>query len=270
VNRRLALIGDSVSHSVSPAMMRVAIEVGGLDLTYEAVRVPAAALRGTWSSLVTRFAGMNVTAPLKEAVVPLVAALSPEAAEARSVNTVVLRSGRAEGHSTDGAGFAAALDRAGVTPIRAVVLGTGGAARAVTAALRRGGTEVVVSGRNTVRRPEDLGARFVPPSAVAGELPEADLLVNATPVHGDPGPLPADAPMHPDLTVFDLVYRPRRTALLSRAEAAGCRTIEGVEMLVEQGARSFTLWTGLPAPAGAMRDAALRALAAPAPVGEPG
>ena len=115
-----------------------------------------------------------------------------------------------------------------------------------------------------------VGGTFAPwePTTLARAVAAADLLVNATPVGQAPEsegcPVPDDISFHPELTVFDLVYRPRVTELLRRATAAGCRTIEGIDMLIEQGARSFEIWTGVPAPADVMRAAALAALDAPA------
>jgi len=104
-------------------------------------------------------------------------------------------------------------------------------------------------------------------SRVARVMRDAELLVNATPVGSEPDitacPLPEKVELRPSLTVFDLVYRPRQTVLLARAKAAGCRIVEGVEMLVEQGAASFTIWTGLPAPVETMRQAAHMALDVP-------
>lgn len=268
----VALIGDPVAQSVSPEMQRAAFAALGLDLDYVAVRVPLQELPATWPRLAASFRGLNVTRPLKQAVIPYLDGLSEEARRARSVNTVRFTGGRAEGHSTDGAGFLAALRRAGVGRVgRALVLGTGGAARAVVAALRSEGAVVRVSGRNRragQRLANELGARYVPldTRALSTAVAMADLLVNATPVGSWPdvtaSPLPDAVQLHPGLTVFDLVYRPRRTALLDRAARAGCRTVEGIEMLVEQGARSFELWTGLPAPLEVMRRAALRALRA--------
>ncbi|HXF56379.1 MAG TPA: shikimate dehydrogenase [Actinomycetota bacterium] len=266
----VALIGDPVAQSVSPEMQRAAFAALGLDLDYVAVRVPLDELPAIWPRLAASFRGLNVTRPLKQAVIPYLDGLSEEARRARSVNTVRFVQGRAEGHSTDGAGFLAALRRAGVGRVgRALVLGTGGAARAVVAALRSEGTVVRVSGRNRragQRLANELGARYVPPEtrALSTAVAMADLLVNATPVGSWPdvaaSPLPDSVQLHPGLTVFDLVYRPRRTALLDRAARAGCRTVGGIEMLVEQGARSFELWTGLSAPVEIMREAALRAL----------
>ncbi len=290
----IAIIGDPAAGSVSPAMHRAAFEATGLDLDYVAERVSPDALESWFAAARPRFVGLNVTRPLKEAILPLLDDVGPEAAAAGSVNTVVFRDGLATGRSTDGEGFLAALLPVhGRPPARAVVLGSGGAARAVAAALAGVGTSVVTIGRNAaagVRMvvhldghgqrvrfqhvPEDVTA------LVAGTLSGCDLLVNATPVGGDDDPagcpLPPDVDVPPGITVFDLVYRPRRTQLLERALAAGCATIEGVEMLVEQGARSFQLWTGMDAPVDVMRTAAHHALDArahvipePAEVGQP-
>lgn len=264
-----ALIGDPVAGSPSPAMHRAAFREAGLDHRYEAVRIPDGELESAWPELRTSFLGLNVTIPHKEPIIPLLDALAADAAAVGSVNTVVLRDGRALGHSTDGEGFLRALRRAGhERPRRAVVLGAGGAARAVAGALMATGTGVSVANRTLARAQDlagDLGAAAIPltPEALAGALDEADLLVNATSLgSGDPRatPLPDEVPLHPRLVVFDLVYRPSRTRLLRRAATEGCRTVEGIEMLIEQGARSFEIWTGRKAPVPAMRRAAARAL----------
>lgn len=268
-SRELALIGDPVAHSVSPAMHRAAFAAAGLDLDYRAMRVPAAELPSIWPELRRTFLGLNVTAPLKELVAPLLDQVSPVAELAGSVNTVSFdEEGRARGDSTDGAGFLSALDRAGpVNRASAVILGTGGAARAVVGALLERGFDVTVSGRNRAagERLTRLGAAFVPRDQLAWLLREAGVLVNATPLGSGPyegvSPLPAGVPLRPGLVVVDLVYRPRRTALLRQAAAAGCRTAAGVEMLVEQGGRSFEIWTGQAAPLKVMRTAAYQALA---------
>jgi len=145
-----------------------------------------------------------------------------------------------------------------------VILGAGGSARAVGAALLASGAEVTIAARDPGRGPttaKAIGATAISleASALAAALEPADLLVNATPL-GEHSPLPEGVALHPELTVFDLVYTPRATRLLMAARVMGCRTVEGVEMLVEQGARSFHLWTGLRPPTEAMRDAALAAL----------
>ncbi len=268
----VALIGDPVSGSVSPQMHRAGFREAGLDWDYQAVRVGREELPAAFPRLRSTFAGLNLTRPLKEAVIPLLDRVSAEAARAGSVNTVVFGD-EAWGHTTDGSGLVAALRRERRSDLRrAVVVGTGGAARAASAALADIGCQVTVWGRNEQAGralARDLGVAF----AVAGGVGEAelvraaDVLVNATPVGGldsfpEALPIPTSWILHAGLTVFDLVYRPRRTALLRRAEAAGCRTVEGIEMLIEQGALSFALWTGTPGPVEAMRAAAYSALEA--------
>jgi shikimate dehydrogenase len=263
--RTIALIGDPVSQSPSPAMHRAAFAATGLDLDYVAERVTRNDLRKVFDGLRERHIGLNVTRPLKATIVELLDEVHGDAARTGSVNTVVFAEGRAIGESTDGAGFLAALARAGDrSPRRAVILGAGGSSRAVGAALLSSGTEVTIAARDPRRGAETaeaLGATAIPtePSALAAALEAADLLVNATPL-GETSPLPQGAALHPELTVFDLVYKPRATRLLIEARAMGCRTVEGVEMLVEQGARSFEIWTGARPPTEAMRHAALAAL----------
>ena len=266
----VALVGDPVADSVSPAIHSAAFRATGLELDYLAVRVAREQLVEAWPGLSARFIGLNVTRPLKEAILPLLDVLAPQAAEAGSVNTVVFRQGAAEGHSTDGEGFLGALRRARTRVARvATILGTGGAARAVTHVLRREGTSVFVSGRNGDagrRLSNAFAATFVPleRGALAMALTQSDLLVNCTPLGARPNslssPLPPGVPLHRDLLVFDLVYRPRRTRLLAQARAGECHTIEGIEMLIEQAGRSFQLWTGIAAPLEVMRDAAYHAL----------
>lgn len=267
--RFFGVIGDPVAGSVSPAMHRAAFAELGLDAEYLPVTVRRGTLAARLPALGERFAGLNVTAPLKEEALGLLDRAGPEVERAGSVNTLVFTDGAVLGRSTDGDGFVAALRRSGLdAPPRAVVVGTGGAARAVAAALADAGTDVAVAGRDRAagrRLAARLGARFVPldePREVASAMAGAGLLANATPAD-----LP-QIPLGPGLVVFDLVYRPRRTPLLRRADEAGCFTVEGVEMLVEQGARSLSIWTGLPAPVEAMRAAALAALD-PIPVGGP-
>lgn len=273
--KRYALIGDPVEGSASPAMHRAAFEAGGIAAEYTALHVAREELPETFPGLRESFDGLNVTIPLKEAILPLLDEVAPEADRAGSVNTVALEDGRAVGHSTDGPGFLAALEGAGTdAPGRVLILGTGGAARAVAAELLERGGAVTVAGRNAeagARLARDLGIHHLHPerTGLAEAVDAADLLVNATPIggpgHEDASPLPDEVSLRRELTVFDLVYRPRRTILLERARAAGCRTIEGVEMLIEQGARSFEIWTGENAAVEAMRAAALAALEETAP-----
>jgi shikimate dehydrogenase len=282
VNERtsVVLIGDPVAHSASPPMQQAAFDALGSSLVYTTLRVGRTELPGAFSALRRSAFGLNVTAPLKEAVIPLLDVVDPWAATAGSVNTVLFERGGTRGKSTDGDGFLDALAAAGLHDVgNAVVLGAGGAARAVAVALLSRGANIAIAGRASERLDRlvaDLSGlsgesfrgarvdklRFSGPD-LAKALTSADLLVNATPVGAwpDPGQSPvSEAALHPGLAVFDLVYRPRRTRLLMAAIDRGCRVIEGVEMLVRQGARSFEVWTGRPAPVERMRTAALRAL----------
>jgi shikimate dehydrogenase len=275
--RVFAVVGDPIAHSISPPMQQAAFAAAGLDATYVAERVPDGTLAAAWADLRSRLAGWNVTRPHKGAALELVDRVAPEAAACGSVNTVVREDGGTTGHSTDGDGFMEALAGVRAEPVgRAVIIGTGGASRAVAAALSAGGTDVRLVGRNAAAGgavAADLssgGTRVTfagGPDRVAEVLPGADLIVNATPL-GDPSmpgrsPIPDDVALEaldPRPVIFDLVYWPRRTPLLERGAGAGCAVVEGIEMLIGQGARSFELWTGLPAPRDAMRAAAYRAL----------
>jgi len=268
--RTIALVGDPVSGSVSPAMQNAAFRELGLPFTYEAMQVRRGELASVFGSLRERLAGLNVTIPHKEDAARLVDALEPAARASGSVNTVAFRDGRAIGDSTDGAGFLSALRRgAGRREVRAaLVLGTGGAARAVAAALVGEGVAVRVSGRSDDagrRLARDIaGVEVLGAASLDRPLDGVDLVVSAVPPAAwddDTPPLPRDLPLGPGLVVFDLVYRPRRTRLLERALADGGVIIEGIEMLIEQGALSFTMWTNEDAPVGVMREAAYNALA---------
>jgi shikimate dehydrogenase len=273
----VALVGDPVAHSVSPAIQSAAFAAVGLDWQYRLVRVADGELDKAWPDLARRFRGVNVTSPHKRTAARLADSLSPTARLCASVNTLTFGPSGAFGDSTDGEGFIRALRRAASrVPDVAVVLGTGGAARAVAAALAGEGSEVRVVGRNQAAGAElaqDLAGAGPGRVAFLGDgeavlaaaLVDAELLVNATTVGGpaNPGrsPVPGGVPLRQGLVVFDLVYLPRRTPLLQRAQASGCLVVQGLEMLVEQGGLSFEAWTGVGAPLQVMHEAADRALA---------
>jgi shikimate dehydrogenase len=223
------------------------------------------------------YKGANVTVPHKGAVLPFLARVEGEAQAMGAVNTLVLQtedaSGGWAGHNTDAAGFLAALREAGFEPAgaSALVLGAGGAARAVVHALSAAGGSVVVHNRTAERAArlveEMAAAGGRPPRAISlDELqPDAiDLLVNATSLgmgaQAGTSPWPEPRPLPARWTVYDLVYNPAETPLLARARAAGCRAVGGLGMLVHQGALAFALWTGQPAPLEVMREAAGREL----------
>lgn len=262
------MIGDPVRHSLSPALHNAAFEALGLDWVYLAFEVPAgsaaAAVEGMRAFGID---GLNVTMPHKADVAAAVDALSPVAERLGAVNTVVRRGGVLVGESTDGAGFIDALradegfDPAGK---RCLVVGAGGAARAVVLALAEAGAAtVIVTGRTPERvaaAAELAGERGRVGEAV--EAGDADLVVNATPVGmGDDGGLPVDPSLlGTGQVVADLVYHPLNTPLLAAARARGTVTVNGLGMLIHQAAHAFRLWTGEEPPLEVMSAAALRAL----------
>jgi shikimate dehydrogenase len=229
--RLVALLGHPVAFSLSPRMQNAAFAARALDWAYVALDVQpdrlAEAVRGLAAA---GFAGANVTTPHKVAVLELCDELDDVAARAESVNTLVIANGRVHGSSTD----AQALD--GIDARRAVVLGAGGAARAWRAALEQRRADV----RTYTRSGE------WPP-----ETNDADLIVNATPVVDE-----ALVDPHAGQAIVDLAYRVDgcETALVAAARAAGSRAIvDGLEVLVRQGAASFERWTGVQAPLEIMR-----------------
>jgi shikimate dehydrogenase len=257
--RLVGIIGNPVSHSLSPRMHNAAFEELGLDWAYVPLRVDEvhleAALRGL---LALDFVGANVTIPHKTAVLGHCDAVDEVARKACSVNTLVVRDGRVLGSSTDGLAVTNEVESAGA---RVLVLGAGGAARAVAAALLDAGAASVTV---AARRPEAAAAVVaqlieVFPEAVleSGSWPAvtaaATLVVNATPLKED---LPVEP--RPEQQIVDLAYLPdgRETALVAAARAVGCtRVVDGLDVLVGQGAASFERWTGLPAPVQVMRAA---------------
>jgi shikimate dehydrogenase len=275
-SQAVGLIGWPVEHSLSPAMQNAAFAACGLDWRYELWPTPIETLAERVAGLrQAGVAGANVTVPHKTAVLPLLDKVQPGAAAVGAVNTIVHDGLALIGYNTDLAGFRQALAEAGgVAPGgRAVVLGAGGAARAACAALQQQGIPVLVLARRmdaAHQLADDLGAHGPiggGPLAAATlrlVLRDAALLVNATSVGMwptvDESPLPPGVALPPGLLVYDLVYRPRPTRLLAEAAAAGCRTLDGLGMLLHQGAAAFTLWTGQPAPLAVMRAALERAM----------
>lgn len=267
--RVVGVIGDPVAHSLSPTLHNAAFEALGLDWVY--VAFPVSRGRGAEAVAAVSalgLAGLNVTMPHKEDVAGACDELTPDSAALRSVNTVVaLPDGRTLGDSTDGPGFldALAVEKIDVTGKRVLVLGAGGAARAVILALGRAGATVTVAARRLDAAESAAalaaGAETIPFGAV--DPSPYPLVVNATPLGmsgGDPLPVDPEA-LHGKQAVVDLVYHPADTPLLTAARSKGALAVNGLGMLLHQAARSFTLWTGQPAPIDAMRAAVASALA---------
>lgn len=233
----VGLLGWPTSHSLSPPMQNAGFAALGLDWAYVPLPTPPDALVEAVHGLrAMGFAGANATIPHKQAVIAVCDELDDVARAAGSVNTLVFADGRILGSSTDGEAVTGQIDAAGR---RALVLGTGGAARAVVEALERVGATVTSASRREAGWPP------------SGE--GYDVLVNATPVKEELIVTP-----HGDMQVVDLAYLRdgRETALVAAARSAGCDVVvDGLDVLVRQGAASLERWTGLPAPLVAMRDA---------------
>jgi shikimate 5-dehydrogenase len=266
MTNRVVLIGHPVAHSFSGAMQQAAFDAVGIDARYELwdrrqidLAAAVAELRGD------EFLGANVTVPHKEHVVPLVDRLTEDAQATGAVNVISREGKKLIGHNTDVPGFKAALDKLvgrQKMPRYAVVLGAGGAARAVLFSLITEGFQRVVVFNRHLHKGEalvrhfgrsashmDLRAMPWHESVLEAELAKTKLLVNATSVGLTPGetPIPAEL-LPPDLLVMDLVYNPPQSQLLKDAAAARCVVMNGEQMLLQQGALSFELWTGKAAP----------------------
>lgn len=259
---RFAVLGHPVGHSLSPAMHREALKALGLAGSYEALETPQEALGARLEEVRWGYRGVNLTLPLKEAALPLLDWISPEARAIGAVNTVLSVEGRLFGFNTDAPGFLEAL-KAGGIPLEgpALVLGAGGAGRAVAWALKGAGLEVWVWNR-TPARAEALAKEFGLKAVPLERAKEARLLVNATQVGlGDPGASPLPPELFPEAgAAVDLVYRPLWTRFLREAQARGLKVQTGLPMLAWQGALAFRIWTGLLPDARRMEAAALRAL----------
>ncbi len=267
------LIGYPVKHSYSAVMHNVAFAHYGMSARYELFEVPPDGLETFFKSIVKerRIQGFNVTVPHKETVTRfLTGQIAPMAEMVGAVNTIrVETDGRFSGFNTDEPGFGLDLEERGldVSGKKAVLLGAGGAAKAVAlalAALHVEAIEVFDIVREKAAGLAERVKRFYPTLDVRVteearllRLNEAGLFVNATPLGMKDGdPLPVDAArLHADLFVYDLIYNPGQTPLLKAAEAAGCRWANGLGMLLHQGCLAFEYWTGRGAPIDLMRQA---------------
>ena len=273
------LIGDPVGHTMSPAMHNAAFEKLGLDYVYFPLRVRQEELGATVKGMkALKIRGFNVTIPHKVAVIPFLDELDSLAEKIGAVNTIVNDSGFLKGYNTDAAGFLQALFEKHIEPVgkNVVVLGAGGASRAVSFALAgRGAHLVILNRRLEMDWAEALAAKIsavfqkkveaveLVEANLARVLEKADILVNATSVGMSPGidETPVNSRLlKPALVVVDIVYNPVKTRLLKEAEQVGAATISGLDMLVWQGALAFKLWTGQEALVGLMKETVSRGL----------
>ena len=270
--RMAGIIGWPVGHSLSPAMHNAVYDAMGMNWRYVAFPVrPERIAEAVYGIRALNLAGVNVTIPHKETVMPHLDELTPAARAIGAVNTIIVEDDRMIGDNTDVRGVLEALDQAGVSLAgrQALILGAGGAARAAAWGLLTRHTRVALLARTPVRGErlaEDM--RRVVPGAdvtVVEQAPRSvDLLVNCTPVGMIPepahSPLPPGLTLDADTAVMDMIYRPLETTLLRQARQAGARTVSGLDMLVYQGVIAFERWTGTLPPADVMRAACLSAL----------
>ena len=271
------IIGDPIEHSMSPAMHNAAFGALGLDYTYLPFRVRQEELPGAIAGMrALHIVGLNVTIPHKVAVLPLLDRLGPLAEKMGAVNTIVNEGGVLIGSNTDAPGFLQALRSQSIEPKgkKIVIIGAGGAAKGIAFILAEVGASLVILNR-TISKAEELASQIaqyyhqnlktmtLSEENLTGALDGADVLVNTTSVGMVPDvdrtPVSSSL-LNPKLVVYDIIYNPLPTRLLREAKAAGARTIDGLDMLVWQGALAFKKWTGREAPFEIMKQAAVKAL----------
>jgi shikimate dehydrogenase len=262
--RVYGILGQPVSHSLSPAMHNAAFRSLGVNAVYVAFAVGnlEAAVQGLRG---LQIGGASITIPFKEAIMPLLDEIDAQATAIGAVNTVINQDGRLLGANTDWLGAVAALqEKIEIAGQHFLLLGAGGAARAIAFGIMEEGGRVTVTDLDQPRAAalaQEFRVESLPLDALA-QCP-AQVLINATPV--GMAPQADKIPIDPALLerfrlVMDIVYRPLDTRLLREALARNCQTIDGLQMLIYQGAAQFDLFTGQPAPVEIMRRAALEAL----------
>ena len=273
--RAAGVIGSPIRHSLSPAIFNAAFAAAGLDWAYLAFEVPEGAAGLAMAGMrALGLEGLSVTMPHKAAVIEGLDELSEDAEALGAVNCITRLGGQLRGDNTDGPGFIDALrldEGIEVAGSRCVVVGAGGAGRAIVRALAQAGAATIAV-VNRSPEPAEVAVRLAGPVARVGtpdDLATADLVVNATPLGmgvvvttaGEPEPLPFDvARLGSGQTVVDLVYHPTVTPLLAAARDQGLRTVGGLGMLIHQAAHAFRLWTSEDPPLEAMSAAAVAGL----------
>jgi shikimate dehydrogenase len=275
--RVCGVIGDPIEHTLSPTIHNAAFNSLGLDFVFLAFRVKAVDLENAICGMRgLGIHGLNVTMPHKSTVTAYLDKLDSAVKFLGSANTILNEDGKLSGFNTDGVGALKALRENGVklSEKKVLLLGAGGAAKAIAFALAKEAGELVVLNRATEKAQElaerltgTLGKKVVggsfSPDAIAENLRDSDVLINATSVGMSPDVNQSIVPpqlLRSGLTVMDIVYNPVETKLAKDAKAAGANVVSGVEMLIYQGAASFEIWTGRAAPVEVMRKAALNKL----------
>lgn len=251
--KKAAVLGFPVEHSLSPKLHMRWLKECGIPGSYEAIAVAPDALEEKFKQLVNEgYAGWNVTVPHKEAALKLMDELDETATKISAVNTVVVRGGKLHGSNTDAYGFAANLqEKLGRVPTgKTVVLGAGGAARAILYALAKAGVSGVALVNRSREKADALAANYAGMSLhgwenIESAMQDADMMVNTTSL-GLTEPMPS-LPWHvmqKDAVVADIVYKPLMTPFLQEAQSAGKTTVTGIGMLIHQAVPGFQAWFG--------------------------
>jgi shikimate dehydrogenase len=275
--RVYGVIGDPIEHTLSPTLQNAAFQAAQLDCKFLAFQVKPDQVGNAMAGMrALGISGLNVTMPHKNAVINHLDEIDPTAKQLNAVNTIKNEDGKLFGYNTDGTGAFKALRENGVEVKgkTVVLMGAGGAARAIAFALAKEASEFNIVNRSLQPAAElanQLKLNFdakvfvytLSPFTVKANLAEADVLINATSVGMNPNANQTLIPskyLKPDLAVMDIVYNPLQTKLAKAAKRAGAKVISGVEMLLFQGAASFEIWTGKKAPVEVMRKAVLTSL----------
>lgn len=266
-----------MEHTLSPIMHNAAFEKLNLNFVYLAFRVSESELKNaTVGARSLGIRGLNVTMPHKEAIIQFIDEIEPTAKSIGSVNTILIDQGRIKGYNTDGLGALKALKENGVNVNgkKLLLLGAGGAGKAIAFHVARESKELVILNRTTNKAKElarFLSKKFgtktsdssLDTQIIKRELKDAEVLINATSIgmypNIDQSLVDLDW-LRPDLCVMDIVYNPMETRLLKNARSIGAKVVNGIDMLVYQGAASFEIWTGHSPPIKVMKQAILNKL----------
>ncbi len=275
--RICGIIGDPIEHTMSPVMHNAAFKKLGLDYVYVPFRVKKEELGQAIEGMrALNIRGLSITIPHKVAVIPFLDELDHLADKIGAINTIVNSNGVLKGYNTDATGFLQALLERGIEPEekRVVILGAGGASRAISFILAERGASLVILNRTWDKAKvcadriseifqSEATALKLNRENLATALGQADILVNTTSVGMSPNinetPVISNL-LKPSLVVFDIVYNPIKTRFQTEAEVAGATVISGLDMLVWQGALAFEKWTGLKAPLELMRAEVIKVL----------
>jgi len=281
MEQHFAVIGKPIAHSLSPVMHQAGYLAIGLNAVYHRFEVHEAELGAAVQGLkALGFSGWNVTLPYKEKIIEYIDELTLEASQAGAVNTVKVAGPRLIGHNTDGPGFVRSIESflKGGRRRKAVILGAGGAAKGIALALANQGMQLHILNRTldkAVSLAEMLNRAGAPvtagPLARGAWLEDVDLLVQTTAagLHGEDYPFSLEG-IRPQTLVVDIIFNPSATNFLRQAARLGCTTLNGIGMLVHQGALAWEFWLDRPAPIAAMRQALEDVLRQPAESGTAG